>query len=150
MFRAWDEGNKVMHYDFEYISSGNEADDWIVFTSDKQTLKCKMHPLNNPYFKRQFHIQKSTGIRYKDTFIYEDDILKSIYFLQVFRVFYSNTLGRWMVTDDINRPLELYPFSESSTVIGNLHETPEIYKQLCFNLDENNLPYQKFLSKYRS
>lgn len=36
--RAWDEQNKVMHHDFQFIKSGNDGNDWIVFSSDKQKL----------------------------------------------------------------------------------------------------------------
>lgn len=44
-FRAWDEQNKIMHNDFQFIKSGDEGNDWIVFTSDKQTLQDPTHPL---------------------------------------------------------------------------------------------------------
>ena len=68
-FRAWDEMNKIMHYNFQFIRSGTEDNDWIVFTSDKQKLDDKIHPLENPYFQQQFKIMQWTGI--KD--IYEGD-----------------------------------------------------------------------------
>lgn len=28
-FRAWDEQNKVMHNDFQFIKSGDSGNDWI-------------------------------------------------------------------------------------------------------------------------
>lgn len=40
-FRAFDEGNKIMHYDFQFIKSGDEGNDWIIFTSDKNKLSNK-------------------------------------------------------------------------------------------------------------
>lgn len=30
-FRAWDENNEVMHNDFQFIKSGNDGNDWILF-----------------------------------------------------------------------------------------------------------------------
>jgi hypothetical protein len=70
-FRAWDESNKIMHYDFQFIRSGEESNDWIVFTSDKQTLKDKPHPLENPFFQKQLKIMQWTGIEN----IFEGDIV---------------------------------------------------------------------------
>lgn len=70
-FRAWDEQNKIMHNDFQFIRSGNESNDWIVFTSDKQKLDDKQHPLENPYFQQQFKIMEWSGIEN----IFEGDIV---------------------------------------------------------------------------
>jgi hypothetical protein len=61
-FRAWDERHKVMHNDFQFIRSGIEGNDWIVFTSDRQTLQTNPHPLENPYFQQQFKIMQFTGL----------------------------------------------------------------------------------------
>jgi hypothetical protein len=69
--RLWDECNKIMHYDVEYISSENEVNDWIIFKSDKQKLEDKK-VLNNPYFKKQCKIMEHTGM---DQDIYESDIV---------------------------------------------------------------------------
>ena len=54
-FRAWNEQYKIMHYDFEFISSGQGYNDWIIFKSDKQQLKDKV-VFDNPYFFKQFKI----------------------------------------------------------------------------------------------
>ena len=35
-FRAWDERKKVMHFDFQFFTSGEEGNDWICFSSDKE------------------------------------------------------------------------------------------------------------------
>lgn len=51
--RAWDAHNKEMHYNFQYISSGN---DWFIFTSDKRSVIDKIHSFDNSYFYEQFHI----------------------------------------------------------------------------------------------
>lgn len=75
-FKAWDKLNKVMHYNFQFIKSGDEGIDWIIFTSDKQTLQNKIDPFKNPYFQQQFKIMPYTGI--DDEFcipLYEDDVV---------------------------------------------------------------------------
>lgn len=76
-FRAWDEREKVMHYDFEFIQSGIEGNDWIVFKSDKHKLDLKPHPFDNPYFSQQLKIMQFTGLKDKNslTDIYEYDII---------------------------------------------------------------------------
>lgn len=71
-FRAWDEQQKIMHYDFQCIKSGEEGNDWIVFISDKQKLTDKPHPLENPYFSQQLKVMQWTGINN----IYEGDIVE--------------------------------------------------------------------------
>lgn len=76
-FRAWDEGNKVMHQDFEFIRSGSAENDWIVFRSDKQPLFSKPHPFENPYFSKQFVIMEFTGLQdMHGSDIYEGDIIE--------------------------------------------------------------------------
>ena len=74
--KAWDESNKIMHSDFQFISSGDEGNDWIVFTSDKQKLTDEPHPLQNPYFKQQLKIRQYTGSSTKDEDIYTGDFVK--------------------------------------------------------------------------
>lgn len=64
--RAWDEANKVMHNYFQCIKSGNDGNDWIVFTSDKHTLQNEPHPLQNPYFQKQLIIMEGLGKKDKN------------------------------------------------------------------------------------
>lgn len=52
--KAWDEKQKIMHYDFQFIKSN----DWIIFTSDKQKLTDKPHPFQNPYCIQQLKIME--------------------------------------------------------------------------------------------
>jgi len=76
-FRAWDEGHSIMHYDFQWIKTGNEGNDWVVFISDKHSLTSETHPFDDPYFSNQFKIMQFTGlIGYNDVEIYEGDIVQ--------------------------------------------------------------------------
>ncbi len=76
--RAWDEANKVMHYNFQFIKSGEDGNDWIVFTSDKQNLNSEPHPLTNPYFQMQLKITEGIGFKdCNDKEYYVGDIVKT-------------------------------------------------------------------------
>lgn len=112
-FRAWDEQNKVMHHDFQFIKSGNDGNDWIVFTSDKQKLTDEPHPLNNPYFQQQLVIMENVGIND----IYEGDIVD---FGGLGVVKYDE--DRFYV-DCGNIQTRV---SKQHKVIGNIYENPEL------------------------
>lgn len=111
--RAWDEQNKVMHYDFQFIKSGNEGNDWVVFTSDKQKLNDEPHPFNNPYFQQQLVIMENVGIND----IYEGDIVD---FGGLGVVKYDE--DRFYV-DCGNVHTRV---SKQHKIIGNIYENPEL------------------------
>lgn len=78
-FKAWDEKNKIMHYDVEFIRTGIWGNDWIIFKSDKQKLE-DAKVLGNPYFAQQIKLTQFTGLLDKNglTEVYEGDIIDII------------------------------------------------------------------------
>lgn len=121
-FRAWDERNKIMHFDFEFIRSGVESNDWIVFKSDKQTLE-QGKVLDNPYFQQQLKIMQYTGLHDKNgKEIYEGDIVAIP--KRKYEVKYDNQRGCWygeQANGDSN-----YISWDKFEVIGNIYENLDL------------------------
>ena len=128
-FRAFDEQNLVMHNDFRFIKSGEDGNDWIVFTSDKQLLTDTPHPFDNPYFQQQLKVMQFTGLKdINGVEIYEGDIciwyinnlerLGEVYYHDQSFEMRSPSLG--YIGWDANRG--------EIEVIGNIYQNPELLK----------------------
>jgi len=124
-FRAWDEKNKIMHNDFQFIKSGNEGKDWVVFLSDKQPdFETAM---KNPYFSQQLKIMQYTGIKDKKRTpefpegqeVYEGDKVKTPY-QSTARLVWSNTFACFCLEtiDDIVKDDIMYNLRDIEEVIG--------------------------------
>ena len=120
-FRAWDEQNKVMNNEVEFIRSGIDGNDWILFKSDKQKLE-DGNVLNNPYFQQQIKLMQYTGLKDKNGVeIYEGDIV----------AFDNNGFNdKGVVIYD--RPCFIvegfFLIDNSLKVIGNIYENPNLLK----------------------
>jgi uncharacterized phage protein (TIGR01671 family) len=133
-FRAWDKGNKVIHNDFEFISSGNEGNDWIVFIPDKSTLSDKeTNPFENPnpYFSQQLKKMQYTGLEDKSKEpIYEGDIVNCNGFISEIK--WSKSTGYKIVDRYTCRIMQTKGYSLLGSrnhiceVIGNIHENLEL------------------------
>jgi uncharacterized phage protein (TIGR01671 family) len=135
-FRAWDESKEIMHFDFQFIKSGDNNNDWIVFISDKQTLQVELHPLKNPYFQQQFKIMQFTGLKdSEENDIYEGDIIQTVGYTGVVK--YEPQAAQyhinWKVNDSSRYMTFNVTFSDGEIyqcnymkVIGNIYENPEL------------------------
>ncbi len=129
-FRAWDEQAKVMHEDFRFIKSGNDGNDWIVFTSNSQNLQSVPHPFENPYFQQQFKIMQFTGLTDIDgAEIYEGDIVSvpgagncEVKICTWYGVTYTDSDGYDLPHADCASEQD-YP-----TIIGNIYQNQELLK----------------------
>lgn len=136
-FRAWDEQNKIIHQDFQFIKSGDSGNDWIIFISDRFPLtEHKTNPFTNPnpFFAQQLKIMQFTGLKDKNgREIYEGDILKSTTYSKTYEIGF--TLGAFVVLDKdvgyttiLKQPIGLYDMNMYE-VIGNIYENPELIKE---------------------
>lgn len=124
-FRAYNEGNKTMHHEFQWFSSGDSGSDWICFASleSPQISENNQVILNNPYFRQQLKIMQYTGLNdMKGQEIYEGD-----------KLYWHNQTdepgadispvefrdGAFYCGSDLLAELDL----ESMEIIGNIYET---------------------------
>ncbi len=135
-FRAWDEGNRIMHNDLQFIKSGNDGNDWILFTSDKQKLTDKPHPLDNPFFQQQLKIMQFTGFTDKNgNEIYEDDVLVNDKGVR-FRIIWDGERGSFVgVCKNIWHPEKGMTFFKSMpyvvsrcALVGNVYDNSNLLK----------------------
>ena len=123
-FRAWDEGNKILHKDVEFIRSGLEGNDWIIFKSDKQKLEDDL-VLNNPYFQKQIKIMQYTGLKDKNGVeIYEGDIIKYDFNKLNYRIEFLNAefIARRFYENIENLYPSEFDYGKECEVIGNIYE----------------------------
>lgn len=127
-FRAFEEINRVMHNDFRFIKSGEDGNDWVVFVSDRQTLKDKHHPLDNPWFQAQFKIMQFTGLHDKNGVeIYEGDIIAC--WGSILKIVWNESDASFFADSSDESIYESgQEWGGNCTVIGNIHETPELLK----------------------
>ena len=135
-FRAWDEQAKVMHEDFRFIKSGDDGNDWVIFTSNLQTLQEKHHPFDNPYFQQQFKVMQFTGLKdVNGVEIYEGDIVamheldvsyyESGKYCRGAVEFFNGAFQQAWTHDDGKR---FYGELIDTEVCGNVHQNPELLK----------------------
>jgi len=138
-FRAWDEQKKVMHYDFEFIRSGIEGNDWILFKSDRQTLE-QGQVLDNPYFAQQLKIMQFTGLVDKQgKEIFEGDIVdvgvSNILSGERYLCFVDYIPANFIFRN-LNKSLStvspLLSFNNSTMfkIVGNIYSNPELLKEV--------------------
>ena len=116
-FRAWDEQKKVMHFDFQFIKSGDRGNDWIIFKSDKENFNGNF----NPYFSQQLKIMQYTGLKDKNGVeIYEGDVIRMPNKKKLQQVVFKR--GFFQMPE--------YFIDETDEVIGNIYENPELLEQI--------------------
>ena len=129
-FRAWDESKKIMHFDVEFIRSGTEGNDWIIFKSDKQTLQDEK-VLDNPYFQLQIKLMQYTGLKDKNGVeIYEGDIVKEPYYVDEHNGFLLLEVmfdkGAFLGKVINKKGFGLQVLTMYKEVIGNIYEHPHL------------------------
>lgn len=131
-FRAWDEGSKIMHYDFQFFTSGEEDNDWICFSSDKEK-RITNNPIgivfNNPYFRQQLNIMQFTGLLDKNgKEIYEGDIYHQGDRNITYTVVWHDT-GLIGKQNGSSSYADIEYWLSNTEVIGNIYENPELVKK---------------------
>jgi uncharacterized phage protein (TIGR01671 family) len=131
-FRAWDKDKQIMHYDFQFVKSGEGIGQFILYISDKEDNVVKKQ---NPYPVDRFEIIQYTGLKDKNgKEIYECDILKYD-FGNGFRIMvvecndyagYSLYFVNYTGDRTYAKNMELV---NKSSVIGNKFENPELVEK---------------------
>jgi hypothetical protein len=136
-FRAWDERKKIMHYNFQWMESGTDGNDWVVFKSDKQPIMSDA--VKNPFFSQQLKKMQFTGLKDKSgKEIYEGDILTGATSYENNNDEREWTKEKPCVVEWYEECAGLNPFLLNARwrcdvielgVIGNIYENPELLNQ---------------------
>lgn len=129
-FRAWDERNKIMHNEVDFIRSGTDTNDWILFKSDKQKLEYG-NVLENPYFQQQIKIMQYTGLKDKNGVeVYEGDVGNDKFNNKVIvkwnEQFYCYAL--LTIDEDVKDDWN-FDLNDLNEIVGNIYENPELLKE---------------------
>lgn len=158
-FRAWDELNKVMHYDVEFIRSGTNNGAWIIFKSDKQRLE-DGKVFDNPYPVQQIKLMRGAGIEDKNgKEMYEGDIVRfksgeqgkqlhdsigivksrrgafvidspNCFGASTLLLYHLNGRGEIWWVSPVPHADDLYCIAKDFEVVGNIYENPELVREL--------------------
>ena len=129
-FRAYHE-LQGMHHAFQFIRSGNEPSDWIVFISDKHPLSNNRHPFEDPYPAQSFKIMQYTGLKDKNgKEIYEGDMIEAKHWAPMGYVVEFIEGGYCLTNPNLKGlPIDIDLMYSSlgcaCEVIGNIYESTE-------------------------
>lgn len=137
-FRAWNEVKKEMHTEFQFISSGSDGNDWILFHSKEKPVKRTKEGLlfDDPFFRHQMKLMQFTGIKDKNgKEIYAGDIIRNsqadynkvIWFYDSWC--YKNYHAEALPLGDHGNPYVNDGLSDHE-VIGNIYQNPEMIQYL--------------------
>lgn len=124
---AWDEGNKIMHTNFQGIRSGANGDDWVLFVSDQQPIKEGW--LENPYFSQQLIEMNCTGVKDGNGIFYFEGHIVKVPGGVNFQVGFNSETGSYCLKSKNGDPVSDHLFGSTyGEIIGNIHENPELLK----------------------